>query len=107
MSSPRRPRAPTMPAQPAAGKGPFMPAGWTTAPPSVLVLARMSSPSSRLRRRYHGMWNDDLEIRHLFPDGKVQRYPADIGPGRNAPCLDASPKPCSIGPWLPLTTRCA
>lgn len=47
-----------------------MPAGWTMAPPSVVELARMSSPSSRLRRRYHVMWNDDLKIRYLFPDGK-------------------------------------
>ena len=62
-----------------------MPAGWTMAPPSVLDLARMSSPSSRLRRRYHVMWNDDLEIRYLFPDGKGSE-PPDIGPGRSAPC---------------------
>ena len=52
-----------------------MPTGWTMAPPSVLDLARMSSPSSRLRRRYRVMWNDDGgTASHYHPPLSPERF---------------------------------
>ena len=106
---PRRLRAPTMPAQPAAGKGPFMLRGvGHGAAVGLGSCAYEQSIRLEFRDKRYAVTRRDGQYQYCDP--QAGPLPARLGPEQlllDMRVFDAAPKRCSIGPWLPLTTRCA